>query len=332
MPEDKDGPPSPGPGSEKSKGMLRPTMIKAPVGEATMSITGRRKETQPKKPTRPTMIPGVERKRIRVDESHLKAFSPDTEPKISGDTARLLRSFVIEQATDRSAILWGHRLQQDYSELVSRSLSLSQADLVERVTGYLNRMMEILGSIDIEAVCGLGTSLGVLSQYLKKINNRIDTPRELEAARSELDQLVKLTGRSLEPLLALKENIERQSSHIDEMGDEVEASALAAEYLSAHLRDKEPKLSQLFLERSMSLTQTVAQIRGSVVMRETQVEGPLRLIGVIQNVALVMIPGWLEGIASLLVTAQGGPKPTPTEARELIYGLRDILHQLGKRK
>ena len=120
----------------------------------------------------------------------------------------------------------------------------------------------------------------------------------------------------------------RTAARIEGMGDEAEASALAASFLSDHLRVSRPPLSQRFLERAMSLTQTVAQIRSGASMRDVQIEQPIRLIGAIQNVALVMVPGFLGSIASLTTMLENNRKLTPTEAGELSYQLRNILQQL----
>lgn len=277
---------------------------------------------------KPTAIPGVERKRIAVELADLRKLSPQARPSVLERALRLVQTFVVEGVSDRQAVLWGHRLQQDYSDLVSRTLELSQAGVLKRVTGYIGRMTEILGSIDLEAVCGGAPASGMLGQYLKKMNRKIDTPEELEAARIELDHLLKLMGEALEQLLLLKETLEQHSRRMEEIGEEVEASALAAEFLSVHLRKGQPALSHRCLERSMSLTQTVAQIRGSTSTRGVQIEQPLRLIGAIQNVALVMVPGWLGSIAALGAMLEGKRKLTPTEAGELAYQLRNIIQQL----
>lgn len=318
-------------GAAKPKKLAGPTVIE--VGASGARDPGARSSKIDRPPPRspkvkgPTAISGVERRRIPVSLDDLRKLLPNAEPEILERALRLIETDVVEEETDRNAVLWGHRIQQDYSDLVSETLSLSQADVLKRVAGYVNRTMEILGSIDLMAICGIAGSTGVLGHYLKIMTKKIDTPEELEAARVELDQLVKLMGAALEDLLILKEKLERHSSQIGEIGDESEAAALGAEFLSAYLRSSEPRLSRHFLERSMSLTQTAVQIRGSISMRDTQIEQPLRLIGTIQNVALVMMPGWLGSIASLTTLARER-KPTPTEAGELAYQLRNILQQL----
>lgn len=358
MPQNK-APPSRGTMPDNRQGRLRPTVIVPP---AERSRTPRAKPGEsagtdaPAKPTivapastgndsgtataktgrsaqmpllaKPTAIPGVERKRIAVELSDIRKLSPLARPEVLEQALRLIQSFVVESARDRQAVLWGHRLQQDYGDLVSRTLELSQADVLKKATGYIGRMTDILGAIDIKAVCGTSSAAGILGEYFKKANSRIDTASELQAARIELDQLVRLMGEALELLLSFKETLELHARRIEDMGDEAEASALAASFLSDHLRVSRPPLSQRLLERAMSLTQTVAQIRSGASMREMQLEQPLRLIGAIQNVALVMVPGFLGSIASLTTMLENNRKLTPTEAGELSYQLRNILQQL----
>lgn len=279
-------------------------------------------------PDRPTAIPGVERRRLEVDSQELRRLFPLATTGVLRQVADLLEAFVLEGANKRIAVLWGHAQQQDYSDLVSRILQLSQDRLLVKVAGYINRMITILNSIDLEAVAATGQIGGVFGQYLKRLNAKIDSPDELETARLELDQLVRLMGASLEPLLELKQTQEKLSLRIDGLGDSLEAASLAAEFLSQRLQAERPDLARRFLDRSLSLIQTVAQIRGSGAIRQAQTEQPLHLIASIQNVALVLIPAWLGSLAALTAAMRGQQRLTPTEAGEIAYQLRDILQQL----
>jgi hypothetical protein len=339
MPEEKPPPPSEPPQEPRVTG---PTILRPPAGDepAPAGSAARRprrlrptvvaatdaQRSPPVRVAAPTAITGAERKRIPVRLDDLRSLSPGTKADVLARALRLLQGYVAEDATDGTVVLWGHRLQQDYADLVSETLARSQADVLTRVTVHLNRMMELLGSIDLMAVAGAADDRVGLEKYLGRLSKRIDTREELRTARVEIDQLVKLIGAAMDELLDLKAEVDRSSGRIDEIGDEVEASALAAQFLSTYLQRTDEGLSRRLLERSMSLTQTALQIRGSASMRESQIEQPLRLIAAIQNVALVMVPGFLGSIASL--TALRGRKPTPTEADEMAFQLRKILEQL----
>lgn len=307
---------------------IQPTVVNVRSGQGARTHTVESDRTPRGTPRvgAPTVIIGAERKRIPVSADDLKQLAPDVDPDVAERALRLLHGYVAENTSDQVAIMWGQQFQRAYADLVSETLGRSQADVLTRVTVYLNRVMEILRSIDLVAVAG-STHDGVgLGRYLNRMSKKIDTREELRAASIELDQLVKLMSPAMDVLLALRADIERASQRIDELGDEVEAAALAAQFLSTHLQDGNESLSRRFLERSMSLTQTMLQIRGSVSMRESQIEQPLRLIGAIQDVALVMLPAWLGSIASLTVLATR--TPTPTEAGEMTFQLRKIIEQL----
>jgi hypothetical protein len=77
----------------------------------------------------------------------------------------------------------------------------------------------------------------------------------------------------------------------------------------------------------MSLSATAAQMRQGDALHRLQLQQPLDLIGIIQNVALVALPGFLAGLAALLAlaTSRGA---SPTEARDMSWRLRDLLTQL----
>lgn len=274
----------------------------------------------------PTAIPGVARKRIPVEAGDLRKLSPGAGAGAVDRALVLIAGFVLEKATDRKAVLWGHELQKSYGSVIAGALALSQAPVLRKIEGYIARMMEILQGVDLLAVAGHAG--GGFGQYLKGINKKIDTPDELAAARSELDQLVHHMGGALDELLDLKDKLERNAAGLNRVATEAEAAALAALFLSQYLGSEQPQLAARFVERSMSLTQTLAQIRGNDAIREIQIEHPIRMVGAIQNVVLVSMPDFLASIAALNSLAARNRVMSPTEAGELNYKLRDIMEQL----
>ncbi|MCU6453329.1 hypothetical protein LPN01_04485 [Sphingomonas sp. A2-49] len=257
----------------------------------------------------------------------MERLSPGLSRPVAAKAIRLVQSFV-EGQSDRQVTLWGHDAQKNYAAIVSRTLALSQAEVLSRARGYVRRMVDLLGGIDLEAICGLRPPSGVFGRLFGGAGDRIDSPREFEAARVELDQLIALTGAAIEPLLELKEALEEQARLIRAVTTEIEAAALAAAFLSEHHTTDQPALSRRFLERSMSLTQTVLQIRGGASLHDNQGEQPLRLISAIQDVVLVAMPGWLGTMAALTTASSARRQPNPTEVGEHQQQLRTILQQL----
>ena len=317
---------------------LRPTVIESPVGSRRKAADARARRADPPAPVvspvgaappvqQPTAIPGVERQRIAVQPGELERITPGAAAHIYVQAGALITSFVVDKATERKAILWGHDLQKAYGDLMSQALTLSRSPVLRKVQGYLARTMDILGSIDVLAACGHGSG-GGLSRIFQRVNSRIDTPGELVSAQAELEKLVALMAAALQELLDLKDQFLGVAEHTDAAGAQLEAAAIAASFLSQHLPNQKDSVAQRFAERAMSLTQTLALIQEGVATRSAQLEQPIRMVSAIQNVALVMLPGFIGSMASITGLSFTKTAITPTEAGELAYRLQDIVERL----
>lgn len=312
---------------------LRPTVVPAPPAPP-QKRPHERASTERGAPTpapprpgvaRPTAMPGVERRRIEVAPRDLERLSPGASAAVVRRAREIVSALVVETLTERTAILWGHALQTAYRDLVTAALAEAQSPLVRQVDAYLTRMMDLLGSIDLVAVAGPGA--GGVGALFRSLNQRIDTPEELRAAQRELDQLVAYLSAALGDLLDLRDRCARHAASVDRLAIDVEGAALAALYLAERLQADRPAVAERFTERSISLTQTLAQIRSGDALRTVQTEQPLRMVRAVQDVVLVMMPGFLGGLASALTLIQKHDL-TPTQAGALTYQLRDILHAL----
>jgi dihydroxyacetone kinase DhaKLM complex PTS-EIIA-like component DhaM len=317
--------------SGKSKTPLRPTVVVPPD---RTSKPGNRKARSPETGQRaaapvttPTAIVGVEPARIDVTVERLRKLSPGVRQGVVEGAMRLVAGVVPAKLTDRKAIMWGHELQQTYGTLVADTLTLSQAPLFRKVESYLTRMMDILQSVDIMAACGHDE--GGVGSLFKGVNSRIDRPSELKAACGELDQLVRLMNGTLKELLAIKEKLESFRIAMDNIAVDVEGAALAALYLSEHARAGNPTLAQRLVDRSISLTQTLSQIRAGSSVRDIQIEHPIRMVGAIQNVALVAMPDLLTSVAAVTSLAGRASGISRTAAGELKYKIDAIIGQLA---
>ena len=275
----------------------------------------------------PTAIPGTPRKRIDVAARELERLSPGAPPQAYEQARELVGAFVVDKATERKAILWAHDLQKSHSDLVTERLVLSRSAVLRKVEGYLGRTIDILGSIDLMAACGHGTS-GPIGRLFQGINARIDTPDELAEAQAELERLVALMGSSVKELLDVKNRLLVLSERTEATGEQVEAAAIAALFLSQHLGGDKSAVAQRFAERAMSLAQTLALIRQGGTSRDLQMEQPIRMVAAIQNVALVTLPEFIGSIATITTLAARKRSVSPTDAGDLAYRLRDIIDRL----
>jgi len=319
--------------ADENKDKLRPTIVsppartrRAPAVEPGHPVPGPAKLSQTPTVLQPTVIAGTARERLPVTAADLRKLSPAAAKHVIDRALALLAGFVVEKASERKAILWGHDLQKTYSDSVAEALRLSQAQVIGRTQTHIARTLEILASFDLRAAAGHADE--GFGRYFRRMNGKIDTVGELATARGELDQLVRLMGAALDELLRLKEDLEKNARALDEIAVEAEASVLAALHLCEHLRSTSPALADRFLERSASLTQTLAQIRSSGAVRDMQLEHPIRMIGAIQNVVLVSMPDFLSSLAAIAALAVRNASITPTQASELNYKLHDVIRQL----
>lgn len=282
----------------------------------------------PRTVARPTAIPGVERKRIEVVEEDLRPLAPHVSRKIMQMALREIGMFVAETASERQVVLWGHEAQRRHASLVSRAVELSQDPVLTRVAIHVRRMTEILASIDVEAASGVVRPKGILDHVLRRTNDRIDTAEELERARVEIDRLVTLTGGALGDLLSLRKDLDRHRMDVADAAEAIEVAALSATFLSERLKNKRDDLSRRFLERAMSLTRSLAQIREGEAVVDVQADQPLRLVVAVQEVVLVALPALLGSFAAIQTAVRAGGRLNPTEATELSFRIRDILRQL----
>lgn len=308
---------------------LRPTIMKAPPARGR----GAKAEASAPVPlppaasgvARPTTLRGVRRERLAVTPRELRELAPEASAATCEAAVRVLAETVAERLDQRKAVLWGHDLQKTYGDEVTGTLALVQDPLAEQARAHVDRMTQLLGSIDLMAVCGHGKG-GVLAGLARSMNDRIDTPGELAGALGELRLLLDRLGTATEGLAGLAHRLRQHAGDIDRIGGEVDATALAALFLARHFERDAPDLSRLLTDRAMSLTATMAQIRQGDSLHRLQLQQPLNLIGIIQNVALVTLPGFLTNLAALLALAKSR-NVSPTEARDMSYQLRDVLNQ-----
>ena len=304
---------------------LQPTVMKPPAARERAAKKEKRALTvrEPAAASGPTIIAGMRRKRIETTPSSIQALSPGTSAVTCKAAARLIEAFPAGKANDRRAVLWGHELQKSYGEWITKALAVAQEPLIEQARTHVARMMEILGAIDLMAVYGYDKS-GILGTLTRSMNSSIDTPDELERALAELRLLLDRLGTAIERLMGLADRVREHATAIQKLEADMQAAALAAIFFSNHFAGEDRALSQRFTDRAMSLTASVAQLQQGDTVRRVQIEQPLQLIGTIQNVALVALPGFIANLTALLTATH---KASFTEASDATHQLRNILTQ-----
>lgn len=313
--------------ADKPKAPLRPTVVvppdrprRAAAGPAAAPSPA---EFRARKPTGPTMIRGTAPEQMEVADADLLALSPAARKPVIARAIVYLRPVTLAKLSERKAILWGQDLQQSYGRQVAETLSVAQSPAFQRAESYLLRFTAILKSIDVMAACGQSGP-----RLLRSLNSVIDTPEELAAARLELDQLAKLMNDQLTELLTQRDRLLAHRRITEDLAVDIEASSLAALHLSDLLRTAQPEVSRLFTDRSMSLTQTLAQIRSNAPVTDLQSDHMVRLTAMLQQAVLVSLPDLIASIAAVTQLAHRSSGVSRTEAGELKRKIDTIAGQL----
>lgn len=269
------------------------------------------------------MIRGTAPVQLEVTEADLLALSPGARKPVVTRAIDLLRQVNPARLTERKAVLWGQDIQHAYGRQVAEALAVAQSPALHSAQSCLLRFTALLRSIDVMAACGLAGP-----GFLRGLNRVIDTPEELAAARRELDQIARLMTGQLTELLAQRDRLLARRRATTALAVDIEASALAALHLSDTLAGPQPDLSRLFAERSMSLTQTLAQIRANAAVGDLQSDHMLRLTAMLQQAALVSLPDLLASIATVTELAGRSSGVSRTEAGELKHKIETIAGHL----
>jgi hypothetical protein len=278
---------------------LRPTVIEVPAHRVKRPSPS--PDTPPPTVRKPTAIPGAERRRIAVGSADILRLSPSAEPRTAARAVKLIDGFVVEGARDQHVVQWGQAVQQR-AALLSDAPEPPHVDAPDLVRGYVGRIVELLGAIDLVAV------------------------RDVErATRDELLHLIHRSRIVLDPLRALLTARDDHARQIDEAGFEIEAAALGATFLAEHLATLRPELSRRFLQREMSLTKTALEIRSGQFERSRQLDEARVLVAVVQDVVLTPLPDWLDGVAALARTRR---RANPTQVGDLQHRLGALIRNL----
>lgn len=278
--------------------------------------------------TTPSIMPGTKRERIPVDKENLKKRH-GVKDSIIDAAMKIVEAINQNNLTHRDALLWGQPLQAEYQTLVSEGLSLAQSETITITNGHLNRILVVMGLIELDKIFKVG---GTIARLFRKATEAIDTPEEFDGALRELGQLSKLLGEKIDDLITLRSKLEQNSIQIDRVGDEIEISLIAAQIFADFFN----KISQTdtavcLEERIASLTATLGQIRSSGPMRKMQIEQPMNLTTLIQNTVFNTLTSWMTSATALRMALHGRQKPNPTEVSEISRILQTIQQTLRKK-
>ncbi len=307
---------------------LAPTSVPPPT-KIPSRIPAGTAQTPPASPTKPSLLPGKTRQRIPVTLDDLRQLNPIKEEALE-QAIRLIQVIDLDGMTDESAIYWGQASQEEYGQLMSRSLELNQSDVLVDAARHIGRLQELLGEVDLKDIENVGD--GLLARLAGNTWEKVS--EEIAARQREFSETTRVLNDKKPQLLETKRSLEEVLRNINKQACEIEAHALAAQFLSNHLKgpgpdpDRRQRLCNILASRSLSLTQTVADIRSAQTLHQSQIEHPLKLIAIIQDTVLVQIPSWVGSYAAVGLSLQSKRQPTKTLLDELGQQLKRIQREI----
>ena len=310
-------------GPANASAQVKPTVMSSAEAEKASTQVVKKPENNFVKS--PSIMPGSVRKRIPVTREDVKAKYQSLKESVIEMVVKIIEATNQNELNQVDVITWGQSLQENHNNLVSETLEILGSEVVQKSTGYINRMMEILSGIRLEKV--FEQSTGLFAKVLRLATAEIDTEKSLDEALREIMQLSKLMRDCIGELVMLSEKLRGNSKTLVNLGDSIEASLIAALVVADYFKKtSQQDIAGRLEDRSNSLTVTLGQIRSGGLMRDDQIEQPMRITTLIQEVVFNTLPVWIESVAALRM--RHGVTTNPTEISELGRSLKSLVNKL----
>ena len=280
--------------------MPGPTTIKASTSAAAAP-------TRPKKPFQPSSLPGVQRKPVQVTMTELIRRFPQAHPDALEHCRAVLNGVHVQSMDAAGWLNFGMPEQERFAGLMKQRLKLAQEPSSRMIPQHLARLHDLLKEV-LDAFEG---------GFLKKPAAKVWTEHE-----EEVQQLERLLNDSDEVLAEHLRALGRLKGTASECGEQLEATALAAEYL---LDQVDGEVGGLLVARLTSLTESPAMLRDHLLFLAQDLSQTQDLITLVQDGVLLKLPAVYSQLAGLTI------KPSETQRFLAAEKLTDVLQTL-KRK
>jgi stress response protein SCP2 len=265
----------------------------------------------PKTASQPVVTPPSPRKETIELNSMAAKF-----PGIPRETLREARNVIyntdVSKLTTIKCASFGEAEQLEYSKLVDDSYLLTSDKHIKESVHHLARLNELL------------TELAGTFEKKKHFWESGEKPWEkLGKVRPEIDQLKDLLRQALPHLNTINERLSGLNEKSTKVAHVIDIMSVAGQYLSEQLGNDQNRSSAL-LSRSMSLTQTAAQMIEGTILRKSSIETVETLVSRIRDTILVMLPSWMDSVAYFALQAS----VTETDLYRARNGITDILQKL----
>lgn len=255
----------------------------------------------------PSVMPGVKQRvtaTVTASQLQTQFQLPASVAKVAMD---MVNGVDLGNVSEELAVMWGNDCQEASSAVVTDALELSRSEVLAKASRNIARLVEILGSINLKMVFGARS----LAQWT---SHGVATEAKLESAMTEIAQIVKLSNKSIKPLLEVKKKADDLEKRMNDVAARCQSTSAAATVIADSMKDN-PTASGILRGRAASLLATYAQSVGDSELRKLQIQQPLQLIAVVQNVVLTTVPSLLSSITAL-TTQSVSDSISPTQINE----------------
>lgn len=252
-------------------------------------------------------LPGTQRKPLDVAYETLALRFPGTPPKVL-ERARAVLAGISPKGMDTAAWLaYGVQAQEELAALVKQRLVLMESHVTRGVAQHLARLHMLLREV-LDAMDG-----GFLKKSVAKV---------WDSVVSEVRQLEDLLSKAGPALLGVLADMEKLSNKNKDVGEVLQANALAAEYL-IDLMDAQ--VGQLLVTRLTALSTSQALVLEQVQTLTLDKERVQELMTLVQDGVLLQLPSVYSQLAGL------SAKPSDTQRFMAAEKLNEIVQFIQRK-
>lgn len=252
-------------------------------------------------------LPGTQRKPLDVAYETLALRFPGTPPKVL-ERARAVLAGISPKGMDTAAgLAYGVQAQEELAALVKQRLVLMESHVTRGVAQHLARLHMLLREV-LDAMDG-----GFLKKSVAKV---------WDSVVSEVRQLEDLLSKAGPALLGVLADMEKLSNKNKDVGEVLQANALAAEYL-IDLMDAQ--VGQLLVTRLTALSTSQALVLEQVQTLTLDKERVQELMTLVQDGVLLQLPSVYSQLAGL------SAKPSDTQRFMAAEKLNEIVQFIQRK-
>lgn len=292
---------------EQAGTSAQPTTIKPTTLPFTAPAHTPAVATAPAEHIHASTLPGTQRKPLEIAYETLALRFPGTAPKLL-ERARAVLSGVSPKAMDTAAWLaYGVQAQEELAALVKQRLVLMESPATRGVAQHLARLHTLLREV-LDAMDG-----GFLKKSVTKV---------WDSVAPEVRQLEGLLSKASPALLGVLADMENLSNKNMDVGEVLQAHALAAEYLIDLL---EAQVGQLLVTRLTALSTSQALVLEQVQTLTLDKERVQELMTLVQDGVLLQLPSVYSQLAGL------SAKPSDTQRFMAAEKLNEIVQFIQRK-